>query len=344
MDRGKKILSAIGLPAVLLAFAFLVALAAVLVRSPEKESDPLVPLDLWRADTDKSSGEAGARSVIGDPDKRSPDAASPGEKVPAGGRSDGGAPGSGPAAETREGKIARLIRGLGAETPEARRFAAEELSEMEPKPREAIQALSAALEDPDDEVRRFALNALAAVAAEAPEAIPAIRAALTNRVPSVQYAAAKALLKLGARPEEVLPALVDAVRKERWTFRHFAVDLLGSLGPAAAEAVPLLLILLEEREDNVPRSAAGALSAIWGEDFPAKVASLEFESGSARMAVLRPLKKYGPKAAAAMPLLARVLDSRDSELLQEATRILLAIRGASDETLGILVRAMEKAP
>ena len=107
-----------------------------------------------------------------------------------------------------------------------------------------------------------------------------------------------------------------------------AVWVLGELGPDAKGAVPVLVTLLNEadKDSGLPGSAASALTAIGPaakSAIPDIIALLKYFQGfeaeeMRQVTVVRALGKFGPDAAAAVPVLIIGLQKGKGSELQVA--------------------------
>ena len=95
-----------------------------------------------------------------------------------------------------------------------------------------------------------------------------------------------------------------------------AVNNLGALGPRAKEATAPLLTMLKLKDDTTCGVAAGALVKIQAEPdalVPALIGCLVDENGRGRADVVEALGEFGPKAAAAVPELVKLLQDQSSK-------------------------------
>ena len=100
--------------------------------------------------------------------------------------------------------------------------------------------------------------------------VPALLEALKDADPEVRLHAQLALANLGA---DALPALIEVLDKGDSDQRIMAAKMLanlGTLGQRLQEAVPALLKALKDKEPNVRRAAAFALSQIVSPSEPAE--------------------------------------------------------------------------
>jgi hypothetical protein len=128
----------------------------------------------------------------------------------------------------------------------------------------AVQAVAAALTDPDANIRSAAAWSLSQIGAAGAPAIPALEKALGDESPRVRSLSAVALRSMGPKAVDAVPALVRALSDPEAYVRAPAADAIGKVGPAAKAAVhPLSERLLTPGEQvYVLRSVAAALGNI----------------------------------------------------------------------------------
>jgi hypothetical protein len=114
-------------------------------------------------------------------------------------------------------EIAELARSLGSEDPILRGLAAIALRDSGPRAAEAMDALRAALRDPDVNVRMMAASALGAIGPSAGRAVSDLIAAASVAGEDVQVlrAAASALGAIGSEAGEAIPVLERLARIPR---------------------------------------------------------------------------------------------------------------------------------
>ena len=162
-----------------------------------------------------------------------------------------------------------------------------------------LDALGAALGDPERSVGDAAVRAIAAIAAAGADASGALREALRSRDPVRRFRAALASAQ-GERPDrKLLPALVDALDFETSADRWSAARVIVEIGRANDEVRRLLIGLL--RGDPRPRLRAMALHALHqlAPDDPEALAEIRSAGASAdpelRRAAAIALRARGPQ-------------------------------------------------
>jgi serine/threonine protein kinase/HEAT repeat protein/Tfp pilus assembly protein PilZ len=132
--------------------------------------------------------------------------------------------------------------------------------------------------DDDQSVRWRAAAALGDMGPAAKEAIPALTGALEDKDNTVRCEAARALGRMDSAAKEAVPALAAALRDEDEVLRHHAAAALGLIGPDALAAVPALIEALRERDFLEPDEAQEALFNIGRAAGPALIEALRDEN------------------------------------------------------------------
>jgi HEAT repeat protein len=136
--------------------------------------------------------------------------------------------------------------------------------EKTPAVKEAVPALVAALDDPEEEIRNLAVMVLANPGPGASAAVPALADRLKEGNDLRQRrAAAWALGRVGPAAKTAVPALRDLLTEggDR-ELRTAAVQALGVLGPDARDAIPQMVRLLHEADLRERQTIVWALSSI----------------------------------------------------------------------------------
>ncbi|QYZ79813.1 HEAT repeat domain-containing protein [Methanofollis formosanus] len=142
----------------------------------------------------------------------------------------------------------------------------------------SVEALAAALRDPDKTVRAEAVRSLVACG---PTGFPVLLAALRDPDWRVRYRAAEGLGLLGER--RAVAPLLRALTDEREHVRYMAAKALGLIADPAARAA--LLPLLRDPNPPARKAAATALGAIGGAEDALEAALADEPSGAVRRAV-----------------------------------------------------------
>lgn len=144
-----------------------------------------------------------------------------------------------------------------------------------------LDALGAALGDPERSVAEAASRAIAAIAAAGADVSAVLREALRSRDPSRRFRAALASARSELPDRKLLPALVDALDFDASADRWAAARVIVEIGRSNDEVRRLLLGLM--RRDPRPRLRAMALHALHqlAPDDPEALALCLEASGSA---------------------------------------------------------------
>ena len=145
---------------------------------------------------------------------------------------------------------------------------------------------------------------------------------------SVRAATLVALTQVVDETEQLVPILVEGLRDKQWSVRRKAADQLGSLGDQAEAAVPELLVLLRSDDDDDQDLASDALrqiDAASAETVPMLIEILKDQGSGRRVRyyALHLLRKTGPAAKSALPVLEELLkklEGRSREYLRRAIR------------------------
>jgi len=125
-----------------------------------------------------------------------------------------------------------------------------------------VQALTAALTDPDEVIRGEAARTLGEIGPGAQTAVPALIELLRDTDRSVRREAAHALGRIGTDAETSVPALALVLRDPWAVNRGEAAIALQRFGPRGRAAVPALVAALQDASLDASREAAKALVAI----------------------------------------------------------------------------------
>jgi HEAT repeat protein len=210
---------------------------------------------------------------------------------------------------------------------------------------DAVSALAAALDDPDDGVNQETIQALLAFDTAARPAAPSLVGAIRKAGENKDLWRAGRLIEALRRIEPTalgtteVVALLDGILDARDIGpRLFAQRILTSLGPAAARAVPRLIALSRRpvvRANEEVGSVATALGRIAPgtpeEDraIAALEELLEVEPELHHVeVVIDALARFGPRAAAASPQLREMTKSDDPRVSEAARKGLSALEGA----------------
>jgi HEAT repeat protein len=169
------------------------------------------------------------------------------------------------------------------------------------------------------EVRRFLVKTLGKEWTDKrPQSEDAAEMASNVSQRDVRKAAATALGKMGA---EATPSLVKLLNGKDAGLRSVACEALGEIGTGAKAAVPDLILTF--KDDAVREQAVEALAKIGTPAVQPLIDQLTNRTPAVRIGAAQALGKLGPKAKAAIPVLARLRNHPVPEVRQ-------AIRDAMD--------------
>jgi HEAT repeat protein len=211
-----------------------------------------------------------------------------------------------------------------------------------PSAAEAISALVASIEDPDDEVNLHAIDALAAFGPAARSTAPALMQGLRlARKKKDLWRAGRiveALTRIdphGSEADEAVAFLVEVLGIGDLQTRLFTERILAAFGPAAAPAIPRLVALSRQpgaREQEEAAVIALALGQIApgtpGEDLAlsALLDLVWLGPGLQRMdLVVESLPRFGPGAAAALTRVRELSSSGDPRVSGAARKAAAAL-------------------
>ncbi|EEF57889.1 HEAT domain containing protein [Pedosphaera parvula Ellin514] len=151
-----------------------------------------------------------------------------------------------------------------------------------------------------------------------PEAEKAVRQIGTNAIPY--------LLKLAITRDSALKAKVTAILPEKWfvsyatrsAHNHFSAAFgFDALGSAAEPAVPTLIGLLDDKDDDIRKTATRSLGSIGPEAqnaIPGLIRHLSDPNQDVRVCSAEALNNIPPKSVEEVPALLQVLNSPPTEL------------------------------
>jgi|GEM_PF-1232651 len=140
--------------------------------------------------------------------------------------------------------------------------------------------------------------------------------------------AAKALGGMSAQASNVVPVLIEQLQSPEPEVVAAAVTALGSMGKAGHQAIPTLVALIGSNVPNVRIAVVNTLGTMKAEEelvIPNLAKALEDANADVVKAVLKALRSYGTKAAAAAPQVALVLAWNDEVVRRMANETLAAV-------------------
>lgn len=225
---------------------------------------------------------------------------------------------------TLAGNAVLTLTGIGAEAVpgllevlekgsiEAKLRALAVLADVGPPARPATAALINFLDSPERSLRDAAARALGSIGPAAKEAIPTlVRLAQMRTDPKL----IEPLARIGTEDRRVATALLEML-KDRGNpaeWRAAAARGIGQLGPGAREAVPLLIDLAQTADTGRRNSLAAPPLNSDGRLDESRL--LEF-APDLRGGALLSLRRLGPAATEAAPMLTRLCGSRTTDLFE----------------------------
>ncbi len=166
---------------------------------------------------------------------------------------------------------------------------------------------------------------------------------LRDQDPEVVVASMQALTEVSEYwPNDQVALLTQLVRDNTDLVRVHAINRLGHAGPRARSAIPVLLDVLEKDAwNNCRMHAATTLSYIAPKD-PKVIAGLVHSAEQGNWAAIVALRRAGPAARPAVPLLIRTLNReiRESAAPVEAAKLLGEIGPSAAEAIPVLLKCM----
>ena len=218
-----------------------------------------------------------------------------------------------------------------------------------------VPDLTKSLKSPDLRVRSQAAAILGELKTDARAAIPElllvlnepfdtrvdpVRGPSRNLDPASEAATALGRIATGSTEQkEVVAALTEVARSGPLSRQGWAAVALGEFGPDAEAVVPVLIEIIKEKtaDDKFERrsSAAQALSKIApgtpsaDQAVAALLPSLESKVWYLKVVTMQALGRFGPKAAAAIPMIRALKEHPDIYMSDVAGKALLAIESKS---------------
>mgnify|MGYP003629813435 CR=1 FL=1 len=151
--------------------------------------------------------------------------------------------------------IQALTEALGDPDPDLRILALKILEHIDQNTEPALQSMIKALEDDHRIVRICALTPVASFGAKAIDAVPILEKWIGSDDEFSHVSAAGHILMIApSRADELLPILIESLESDDFGIRCQTAWLLGQLGKIAKEAVPALKRMLDD--DSFVRSVA----------------------------------------------------------------------------------------
>jgi HEAT repeat protein len=231
--------------------------------------------------------------------------------------------------------VTALIDTLKGENGDVSTLAAEALSMVHPRPREAVPALRDALKK--DPSRVEAAVALVRIdPKQAGEVVPVLIEELKTEDQKRRLAAIHALRQIGAASKPAVHVLVERLKERELATP--VLDALCEMGPAARDAVPALLALLREPGQEDSAGLVGEALARVGAPVLADVVPLLQNSDVRfRRYATVVLASLGPQAKEAVPSVILALEDSDRDVRAGAAGALQTIGPDAHEAVPALL-------
>jgi HEAT repeat protein len=218
---------------------------------------------------------------------------------------------------TAEAAAAALVAALGDAEEAVSLAAAEALTQVEQLDPSAVTALLPLLQHASVDLRRTALTALASGGEAARQAKDQLTPFQQDASAELRIAAFRTLAALAEDDEQRLHVLMAGLDDVDWTVRREMTQSLGDLGERAASAVPRLLVLMRDEQDGETATAAlRRIDAAPAEAIPMLIEILQAPDSNRRhrFYALHLLRKTGPAAQSALPILRQLRDESEGRI------------------------------
>ncbi len=190
-----------------------------------------------------------------------------------------------------------------------------------------VPYLVKALAVSDPITRRNAAGILGRIGPKAKEAIPALTKALDDDDKSFCWTVKQALKNI---KRVTVEDLIENLSDKNAFLRNDSAKSLGALGEDAQDAVPALIACLNDEKAPVRRNASFALAQIGVPAIPALIEALNNENSTTRKNAAFSLGEMRQKAAPAVPALKKILHDPHAKVRWCADIALGKIKGATE--------------
>lgn len=216
-----------------------------------------------------------------------------------------------------------LMAYLDDESPAVRQQSMRSLSRMGDHAESAIKRIQANLDSDSLETCLAAIDSLTNLGQRSNDALPKFKQLAKNGSDPIRKAALTGVRKITSNPEDAVQVLMDGLKDKEWTLRKTAAQELGELEELAAPAIPALLKMMKsEKESDVARRAIREIGTAGEDALPILLEILQDTSSGRRTRyyALYVLRKMGPKAKSALPVLRQLREASDGSLDDEFER------------------------
>lgn len=223
-----------------------------------------------------------------------------------------------------------VVRALRDEHKLVREQALLAVSKLGEAAEAAIDVIQEQLNDDDSMVKIAAMESLARVGPAAEPAFDRFAELALEANPSVRVSAVKSIRDISGNVERILPVLINALEDEEWEVRRHSAQELGEMEEVAAPAVPALLSMLRSDDDSdAARRALREINTAGDDAVPLLLEIVQDDSAGrrARYYSLYLLRKMGPRAASALPILRKLHEAADGRYREYYERAITEIEG-----------------
>jgi HEAT repeat protein len=236
--------------------------------------------------------------------------------------------------EKRRETAAWVIAALDDKEQLVRELALKSIAELGSDAKAAVAVISKQLSDEAPKVRVAAIESLSHLGVEAEPALEVITGLASDATEDVRVAVVKCLRKITRDKDRVLPVLIQALEDQEWGVRRQAAEELGNMEEDAAPAVPALLRMLrKDDESDVARSALREINTAGDDAIPILLEILQDEKAGrrSRYYALFLLRKMGPRAQVALPILEKQREAADGRQREYLDRAIKEIKGEEED-------------
>jgi HEAT repeat protein len=242
--------------------------------------------------------------------------------------------------------VPELVKGLKDASAQVRAESAEDLGLIGPQAKAAIPNLSEATKDRDRQVRLGAVIALARIDVnQSPPGLASLIEELKDKDPAVRLGVIEALGDIGPPARPAVPALIELLKDADATIRFRSAESLGWIGEALAVPALAELYKIDRARYGQSETVADALKRIGPQAKAAIPIMIEMVKGRDRTAA-EVLAAIGPEAKAAVPALIEAL--KDKELyfsIQAAMGLAyIATPEATEAVVPFLLKIIKEPP
>ena len=240
-----------------------------------------------------------------------------------------------PAAIAQDDAGADLAKALQASDADACIEACQKLCQLGPAAAPAVADLAKALNTPGNvELQRCAALALGAIGPGAKDAVPVLITTLQSKNAKVRAYSAHALGEIGPGASDAAIPLIDVITDKEPMVRREARDALRRIDAPDTVVLPNIAKILNAADPGDAAAAVMTLSERGEAAVPGLCKALENDEACYWAALA--LSEIGPKAAGAVPQLAKLLQHKDAEIRMQALVAMAEIGTAARTQVGAI--------